>query len=652
MNGRPFRIAAAGLGAALIASIVAGLSHFRIESRLLARSIRIPVSSATVVLAASSPSASPTHAQTSPALPPAPLPAIPLPPDVETNALDLLAQTLPQRDPVSRGMSRPGMAVVSNLRRKKEFVELPPPPEFLDEPAADLAVAPPLPVRSIEPAADSRLLAEIASLKSELERLGQQQRLEREVERDRHARELADVATEHRLAELKASIEELKAKQSEARTAMLQEEPAPPVFERTVPQPPPEVALPVAEAPAVDPTVRIVESTTANHFDFHFDAASLQVALARIGEHGAMNLVISPEIAGMVTASWKNITAREALDAVCLAHGLTVQANGGFLLVSRPKEPPARVEPAKKTVAQMFRPLYISGRDLRPLIEPLLTPNVGRVSVTLPQSTGEARRIPGGADSLSQPDAVMVVDYPEVIELVARTISELDVPAPHVELEATILDVQLSGRVKDGVGSLIANGEFSHRPGFVSLDDPQMSMPCDSCCQTCDMPCSEVVRKLKLWTDVKLVSNARLLVLNKQPAELQVGSESLAILPRGGTMSTSAVDGGMRLFVRPFVSADHLVRLEVAPEAITSRSQPMNTRRETFASVATNVAVPNGGSLVIAGLNVDQSVAPSAIFQGFGRPKKKHKDEADRAVRREIVIMITPRVVQGCGPLH
>jgi type II secretory pathway component GspD/PulD (secretin) len=165
------------------------------------------------------------------------------------------------------------------------------------------------------------------------------------------------------------------------------------------------------------------------------------------------------------------------------------------------------------------------------------------------------------------------------------------------------------------------------------------------------MSCSEVVEKLRLWTDVKLVSNARLLVLNKQPAELQVGSESLALRPHGATMPTAAVDGGMRLCVRPFVSADHLVRLEVAPEAITSRSQPMNTRRETFASVATNVAVPNGGSLVIAGLNVDQSVAPSAIFESFGRLRKKHRDFPDRATRREIVIMVTPRVIQDCRPV-
>jgi len=627
MSGRPFRIAAAGLGAALVASIVAGFSHFRTESRLLARSEKISVPLSTLAAAA----------------PPSP-PAL--------SAKDVVAQTIPSARP-RPFPQRPTTNVVSNIRRKKEFVELPPPPEFLNEPEpAEQLVNAPLPVRQLDNSADPRLLAEIAMLRKDFERLTYQQRLEREIERDRHARELASIATEHRLSELKSSVDELRTLQHDRRVAMLQTEPPMAVLER--PEAPPlAVELPThSPAPSAgDQSVEVIESHVPDHFEFRFDGTNLQAALAEVGRRGSMNLIISPEVDGVVTASWKNVTPQEALDALKLAHRLSVEPQGSFLLVSTSKEAGVRTESSKNTLVQMFRPLYISGRDLRPLIEPLLTPEIGRISVTLPQSTKESERV-GGGDSLAQPDALIVVDYPEVIEVIERTIAEIDIPAPHVELEATILDVQLSGRVKDGVGALIASGEFSNRPGFASLDDPQATMPCDSGCQTCDMSCTEVVEKLKLWTDVKLVSNARLLVLNKQPAELHVGSESLAILPHGGTMPTAAVDGGMRLFVRPFVSADHLVRLEVSPEAITSRSQPMNTRRETFASVATNVAVPNGGSLVIAGLNVDQSVAPSAIFEGFGRLRKKHRDTADRAIRREIVIMVTPRVVQDCGPMR
>ena len=645
MDGRPFRIAAAGLGAALIASIVAGVSHFRTESRLIA---------------------SAAHPQTPrPGRASSPVISVPYgilhePVSAPLHAGELVASTLPAAGPAFRTASRPPASIVSNVRRKKEFVELPPPPEFRDEPepSSQLATAP-LPVRNLDAAADPRLLTEIASLRREFEHLNRQQRLEHEIERDRHARELAAISTEHKLAELKSTLEELKSAQLDRRVAMLQSETPMPVFERPAPEPeqepdpkpvPPVVAPVESPPPPQKPSVEVLDSPSPDHFDFHFDGAGLHAALAQIGQRGGMNLVISPEIAGEITASWKNVTPREALDALRLAHGLSIEPQGAFLLVSTAKEARGRSETSKNTLVQMFRPLYISGRDLKPLIEPLLTPEIGRISITLPQSTNESERV-GGGDSLAQPDALIVVDYPEVIEVIERTIAEIDIPAPHVELEATILDVQLSGRVKNGVGSLIANGEFSNRPGFASLDAPQ-PMPCDSCCQSCDMSCAEVVDKLKLWTDVKLVSNARLLVLNKQPAELHVGSESMCLLPTGHVMPTAAVDSGMRLFVRPFVSADHLVRMEVSPEAISSRAQPMNTRRETFASVATNVAVPNGGALVIAGLNVDQSVAPSAIFQGLGRLKKKHKDEADRAVRREIVIMITPRVVPGCGAVE
>jgi len=621
MNGRPFRIAAVGLGAALVASIVAGFSHFRTESRILAqakaRKTAVPVST----IAAASPA---------PPTPKADVDPLPLP---VLNSRDVLAETLPVARPRLPNQ-RPSTSVVSSIRRKKEFVELPPPPEFLDEPepAEQLANAP-LSVTRPGGADDPRLLAEIERLRNDFERLTRQQKLEREIERDRHARELDSLTTERRLAELKSSIDDLKALRADQRIAMLQEEPPTGVLERPVP--------PAGEEGAEPPV--------ADQLEFRFERTSLQTALAEVGRRGSMNLVISPEVDGVVTAAWKNVTPQEALDALRVAHSLSVEPQGSFLLVSTSKETRGRAEISKNTLVQMFRPVYISGRDLRPLIEPLLTPEIGRIAVTLPQSAKRLGRNPGGGDSLAQPDALVVVDFPEVIDVITRTIAEVDVPAPHVELEATILDVQLSGRVKDGVGSLIASGEFSNRPGVASLDDPQPTAPCDSCCQTCDLSSSEVVRKLKLWTDVKLVSNARLLVLNKQPAELQVGSESLCLLPHGVTRPTASVDAGMRLFLRPFVSGDHLVRLEVSPEAVTSRSQPMNTRRETFAAVSTNVAVPNGGSLVIAGLNVDQSVAPSALFQSFGRLKKKHRDEADRALRREIVIMITPRILHDCG---
>ncbi len=647
MNGKPFRIAAAGLGTALVASIVAGVSHFRTESRLLARSERSSIPAATLA------AVNPPPERPAPVERPAPRRTDPgiastLPP---LAAGEVVASTISAARPDKDPPARPALSVVSNLRRKKEFVELPPPPEFLDEPdPTEQLVATPLPVRELDRTADPRLFDEIAGLRREFEWAAQQQRLERELERDRHARELAAISTDHRLAALQSSIEELKASQLDRRIAALPTAPPLPVLERRVPQVAEEPAF--ALPPAADNRVMSQPSAEEGRFDFRYDNKTLCEVLADIGERGAMNLVVSPDVGGLLTAAWKSVTPQEALEAVRLAHDLSVEPKGAFLLVSTSREARGRAETSKNTLVQMFRPLYISGRDLRSLIEPLLTPGIGRIAVTEPQALHERAAPAGGADSLAQPDAVIVVDYPEVIDVVTRTIAEVDVPAPHVELEATILDVLLSGRVKHGVGSLIASGEFSRRPGFVRLDDPQATLPCDSCCQTCDYSSSEMVDRLKLWTDVKLVSTARLLVLNKQPAALEVGSETICLLPTGMTAPSAAMDGGMRLFVRPFVSADHLVRLEVSPEALTSRTQPMNTRRETFASVATNVAVPNGGSLVLAGLSVDQSVAPSALFQGFGRLKRKHRDEADRAVRRELVIMITPRVVPACGPVE
>ncbi len=653
MNGGPFKIAAAGLGTALLASIVAGVSHFRTESNLLARSEPLPIYSATIAIAmAEEPAAPPVEvapmAIPAPAISPAavePPQVAALPPILPPPAMSAV-ETAPE--PRVQSSAPPAM-MVRDIRRKKEFIELPPPPEFLDEPdPKEQLVSTPLPQRTLEASDDRRLADEIAALRRELERLTKEQRQQLEVDRVRDGRFAFEYSTDQRLRELQSSIDELRSREADRRIAMLQTEPQAPVLERPVPPAGPGAAIPPGEPVASHPRVTMTPSAKEGQFDFDFEAAELSAVLAEVGRAGGLNIAVGADVRGEFTAHWKGLTPLAALEAIRLSRGLISEKHDSFVVISTAVEAQGR-EASRKTIVQLFRPLYISGRDLLPLVQPLLTPDVGRVAVTLPRTAEETQLIPGGGDSLAQPDALIVVDYPETIELVTRTIAEIDVPAPHVELEATILDVQLSGRVKDGVGALLAAGEFSNRPGFATLDDPEQ-LPCDSCCQTCDLSCADLVAKLKLWTDVRLVSNARLLVLNKQPAELIVGSETLSLTPSGPRVPSAAIDNTMRLFVRPFVAADHLVRMEVSPEALTSRMQPMNTRRDSFAGVGTNVVIPNCGSLVIAGLNVDQQVSPSALFDSFGRLRRRRRDPADRAARRELVIMITPRIMPAIPP--
>lgn len=65
------------------------------------------------------------------------------------------------------------------------------------------------------------------------------------------------------------------------------------------------------------------------------------------------------------------------------------------------------------------------------------------------------------------------------------------------------------------------------------------------------------------------------------------------------------------------------------------------------ASVRTNVAIPDCGTLVIAGLNVEETAAPArSILKPWERLRGKAKDR-EGVVRREVVVMISARILRG-----
>ena len=84
----------------------------------------------------------------------------------------------------------------------------------------------------------------------------------------------------------------------------------------------------------------------------------------------------------------------------------------------------------------MYRPSYISVKDLQALIAPLLTETVGNSAVTNPSESGiSTDNESAGGDALAQSDALLVMDYAEVIQEVDAVVDKMDVPPLQVVIE-------------------------------------------------------------------------------------------------------------------------------------------------------------------------------------------------------------------------
>ena len=161
------------------------------------------------------------------------------------------------------------------------------------------------------------------------------------------------------------------------------------------------------------------------------------------------------------------------------------------------------------------------------------------------------------------------------------------------------------------------------------------------------------VRAIETLGSTKMLASPRILVLNKQRAEIQLGSQLgfKSITTQnyvGTTQGVQFLNTGTLLRLRPFVSDDGMIRMEIHPERSTG-TVDANTGLPSAqtAQLTTNVMVPNGTTLVIGGLMEDEDSYRSARITGpVPGPRSGTllglKDKLDQ--RRELVVLLTPHV--------
>jgi hypothetical protein len=116
----------------------------------------------------------------------------------------------------------------------------------------------------------------------------------------------------------------------------------------------------------------------------------------------------------------------------------------------------------------------------------------------------------------------------------------------------------------------------------------------------------------------------------------------------GTTQMVQFLNTGTLLRLRPFVSNDDMVRMEIHPERSSGSVDPVTGLPEQdLAELTTNVMVPNGATLVIGGLIGDEDDYSQSGLPGLSRlPILGHlfgtRDKTD--TRQELVVLLTPHI--------
>jgi general secretion pathway protein D len=280
--------------------------------------------------------------------------------------------------------------------------------------------------------------------------------------------------------------------------------------------------------------------------------------------------------------------------------------------------------------------------------------------------------------------------------IIESTLAQIDTPQLQVAIDATIAEVTLNNTLSYGVQSYITSQGLGLRPNTGSILNTQATTaPATTVDPTTGLASitgsvsnafinrafpgfnflmgsetqpSFILDALHAVTNVKVLSNPSLVVVNNQVATLQVGdvvpvsTGSATVLTTSNTV-VNTIDyrnTGIILHVSPRISVNGTVRLDIEQEIsevpqTAASSTPNLTPTISERRVKSSIEVANGQTVLLAGLiSEQQSGARNAIpgldqIPGLG---DAFGHQSNNTQRTELIIFIRPQIIRDGSDAH
>jgi type IV pilus assembly protein PilQ len=401
-----------------------------------------------------------------------------------------------------------------------------------------------------------------------------------------------------------------------------------------------------------------------------FKEADLRDALRLLAKQSGMNIVVSGEVEGTVTAQLVDMPFQEALQVILGATGYGYTRKGRTYVVGSPR-----------VVTRVVRTRYVDARRVARSVAEMLSPD-GAVQALV---EGEAVGMAGEGFC----DQLLLREREDRVEEILAAIAELDRRPKQVHIDAKIVETSLGDDEKLGIRwnvSLSGRGAtapttfpFPKTTGddsrFMPTPDPgdprlyiKAPFPEGELFpygnvedfQFGKLSASEfevLLQAIASRRNVNLVSSPSITTLDNRAAEILVGQEiPVARYERHketGVMEVIGYDQqkvGVTLWVTPHVCGDSTLILEIVPEtsSILDFVGVYNERPITSTRVArTQVLLRSGETVVIGGLirEVEREVRSKVPILG-DLPLLKylfsHRSKEKRKV--DLLVFITPRI--------
>ncbi len=455
-----------------------------------------------------------------------------------------------------------------------------------------------------------------------------------------------------------------------------------------------------AQQPAPEPVdfSDLEGSVQVNEYDLvdlHVNNEDLGAVLQLLSIQSQRNIISSNSVEASVTADLYGVTFYEALDAILHVNGFGYIEKGNFIYVYTREELEEFERLSRKPISRVIHLDYLNATDAAAFAKSMLSESG---SITASAESGQFQiqdGTPSGADTYANGATIVIHDFEENVEQVSALIAELDTKPAQVLIEATILQTTLNEANAFGVDFAVISdlnfGDFLGSGGPLSVVDGLINGTSQDV-SGADVPAagtdgdgigigsnignvagpstlkvgvvsddvSVFLRVLDQVTDVTVVSNPKLLTLNRQPARVLVGTRvgylNTTTTDTATTQTVEFLDVGTQLAVRPFVSKNGLIRLELRPQVSNfalrqvtdSSSNTVTIPDEDTTEMNTNVMLRDGQTAVLGGLFTESTTSTRRQVPVLGDIPligAAFRGNDDETRRSEIIFLITPSIV-------
>lgn len=409
--------------------------------------------------------------------------------------------------------------------------------------------------------------------------------------------------------------------------------------------------------------------------EMHVSNVPLATVLQALAQEARRNIIASPSVTGMVTASLFNVDFEQALTAILRQNDAGFVEEGTFIYVYTNEEL-ARLQQAPP-IGRVFALNYLTSLEAENLVKPMLS-EAGKVTSSPAPATGLGGSAEdGGGQARAGNDYVFVVDRPDRLEEIARVLAEMDVQPRQVLIEATILRASLTDNNSLGIDFTVVGGVDLELlgstsqaiqnivPGALPADrferfNSNLSTSLNGSAPAGGMTLGIVkdhvavfLKALEEVTDTAVIANPKMLVLNKQKGQVIVGRRdgylTTTFNDNIATQKIEFLETGTQLIFRPFIADDGFIRVEIHPEDSSGGVNAQGLPFEQTTEVTSNVLVRDGHTILIGGLFRELSTDKRFQVPGLGSIPilgNAFRRKEDALTREEVIILLTVHLVK------